>query len=419
MSFMARGWSAAAALLLSLLIARLLSQDAAGVYFTGMTVVAALAIVLRCGLDQMIIHAAVDPNRAARVFVGYVIAILLLYAILVLPLAYGVRAMWGANIPSSLWVFVHCSPAVAIIWLSAGYSKAQGYAPLANFLEAGAVPTLLIAVLVSTAGVDLRYSALAYAAVTVFVAVLATFIIVLSRQCRSGAELPKTEDFREGSSIMTATLLDFCVIWCSGLALTMMSSMEAVAEFHVAQRLAILISFVLIVINSISAPVYARAFGRQDLPAVVDVYRYSAMLALAVAVLPLAVYLLFPQFLLSLFGEVYRTAYLLLIVLALGQLVNVATGSVGYLLMLSGNARYYRRASVIAALFALFFTWPLLHFFDALGAALATSLGISIKNIMAAFYVRRHVGVSLAFSPRELSSLFSRRRMNEVFANRD
>lgn len=419
MSFVARGWSAAAALLLSILIARLLSQDAAGVYFTGMTVVAVLAIVLRCGLDQLIIRAAVDPDRAARVFVGYAIAMLLMYAVLVLPLAYGVDAIWGAHIPPSLWMFVHCSPAVAIIWLAAGYAKARGHAPLANFLEAGTVPTLLIAVLVSTSGVDLRYSSLAYAAVTVLVAVMAAFMIVLSRGRKPSAELPRTGDFREGSSIMTATLLDFCVIWCSGLALTIASSMEAVAEFHVAQRLAILISFVLIVINSISAPVYARAFGRQDLSAVVDVYRYSSMLALAVAVLPLALYLLFPQFWLSLFGEVYRSAYLLLIVLALGQLVNVATGSVGYLLMLSGNARYYRQASVIAAVFALFFTWPLLHFFDALGAALATSLGISIKNIMAAFYVRRHLGVSLAFSPRELSSLFSRRRMNEVFANRD
>ncbi|MFP6848746.1 MAG: polysaccharide biosynthesis C-terminal domain-containing protein [Pseudomonas sp.] len=419
MSFMARGWSAVAALLLSLLITRLLSQDAAGVYFTGMTVVAALAIVLRCGLDQLIIRSAANPDRVTRVFVGYAIAMLLLYVILVLPLAYGVRAIWGAHIPSPLWMFVHCSPAVSIIWLSAGYAKARGHAPLANFLEAGAVPTLLIVSLLSITGVDLRSSAIAYAAVTVLVAVLAVVIIVLSLRGKPGAELPTAGDFREGSSIMTATLLDFCVIWCSGLALTMVSSMEAVAEYHVAQRLAILISFVLIVVNSISAPVYARAFDRQDLPAVVDVYRYSSMLALGVAVLPLAVYLLFPQFLLSLFGEVYRSAYLLLIILALGQLVNVATGSVGYLLMLSGNARYYRRASVIAALFALFFTWPLLHFFDALGAALATSLGVSIKNILAAFYVRRHVGVSLAFPPRELSSLFSRRRMNEVFANRD
>jgi O-antigen/teichoic acid export membrane protein len=244
-------------------------------------------------------------------------------------------------------------------------------------------------------------------------------LVLLGRGGLSGLKLPERPELRESSSIMTSSILDFCVVWFSGLVLVAFSSMAEVAGFHVAQRLVILVPLVLIVVNSVSAPIYARAFRSNDIGRVSEVYRCTTVFTVVVALLPLLAYFAFPATLMGLFGSEYKSASMLLVVLAVGQLVNVLTGSVGYLLMLSGNADHYRRASLYSAAFTLIATWPLLYFLGALGAALAASAGVALKNILAALYVKKYVGVALTLSPDDLGMCFSRRRMNEILTYRD
>lgn len=61
------------------------------------------------------------------------------------------------------------------------------------------------------------------------------------------------------------------------------------------------------------------------------------MIALAVPVLAFMVF--FPEFLMGLFGEEYKVAAPLLQILAIGQFINVITGSVGYLLNMTGHEK--------------------------------------------------------------------------------
>ena len=52
----------------------------------------------------------------------------------------------------------------------------------------------------------------------------------------------------------------------------------------------------------------------------------------------------------SLFGPEFRAGGPVLTILAAGQYVNVLTGSVGYLLMMTGNERLVRNNMAVAAL---------------------------------------------------------------------
>jgi len=60
---------------------------------------------------------------------------------------------------------------------------------------------------------------------------------------------------------------------------------------------------------------------------------------IAAALIPVLICTLFPVFVLNFFGEEFVAAAPLLVVLSLGQLINVATGSVGFLLLMSGHEK--------------------------------------------------------------------------------
>jgi O-antigen/teichoic acid export membrane protein len=104
----------------------------------------------------------------------------------------------------------------------------------------------------------------------------------------------------------------------------------------VALRISTLTAFVLISINSVVAPEFARLYanGRHD--ELARLAQKSAFWTLSVALPPLLVMLIFPEMILAMFGEPFAAAGWPLRILAVGQLVNVATGQVASLLTMIG-----------------------------------------------------------------------------------
>ena len=92
------------------------------------------------------------------------------------------------------------------------------------------------------------------------------------------------------------------------------------------------------------------------------------------------------------FGEGYERGSLLLLIMSLGQFVNVATGSVGYLLTMSGHEKDFRRVTLFAGPLTVILSYLLIIQYDSLGAAIATAIGLSLQNIGALFMVRKRLG---------------------------
>ena len=79
-------------------------------------------------------------------------------------------------------------------------------------------------------------------------------------------------------------------------------------------------------------------------------------------------------------------------ILAFGQLINVATGSVGYLLSMTGHERLLRNTVLIAAVVSLGGGLTLIPAFGLTGAALATATGLAVQNLLCVWQVRRVLG---------------------------
>jgi O-antigen/teichoic acid export membrane protein len=184
-------------------------------------------------------------------------------------------------------------------------------------------------------------------------------------------------------------ILNLTVTWSSQIMLGVWANNADVAVYNVAQRTAMLTTFVLIAVNSIAAPKFAAMYRAGQHDALRRTAINSSRLMVLFAVLPLTFLLTFSEPILSIFGTEFTSGSVPLRILAIGQFINVATGSVGYLLAMTGHEKLLRNNVAIAAATTLVLGGGLIPTLGILGGALATASGVALQNLLSVWHVRR------------------------------
>lgn len=184
---------------------------------------------------------------------------------------------------------------------------------------------------------------------------------------------------------VTSTML--MMNWTATIALGVWGTKADVGLFGVAYRTAMLTSFVLVAVNSIAAPKFAALYKQGDMESLGSMARNCAKLATALAAPALILFFLAPGWVMGLFGPQFLGGGAILAILAIGQFVNVATGSVGYLLIMSGNERLLRNSALVAGGTNLVLTAILIPRFGVVGAAVATAICLALQNLVASYLV--------------------------------
>lgn len=187
------------------------------------------------------------------------------------------------------------------------------------------------------------------------------------------------------------------------IMLGIIRSDEEVGVYRVVVQVATLVVFGLQAINQVLQPYFARLHAQGELDRLQRLVTYSARVILLLALPPVFVMVAFGGPLLEfLFGAEYRLGSLALAILALGQLVNAAMGSVGMLLNMTGHERDTVRGVAIAAATNVVLNLALIPPFGLEGAAAATAATLLIWNLMLRYYVRIRLGMeSSAIWPHE------------------
>ncbi|QLE96965.1 flippase [Neptunomonas phycophila] len=167
---------------------------------------------------------------------------------------------------------------------------------------------------------------------------------------------------------------------------------EEVAQLAVAQRTAMLTSFILMAVNLVVAPRFAALYKQGNMEGLERLALMSVKLMVLFAIPIVAVMMFFPSFLMKLFGEGFAEGGHLLQILAVGQFVNVVTGSVGYLLSMSGHEKDLRNTVLISGPLAIIAAVALTPLWGATGSAIATALAVATQNLVAVFWVRKRLG---------------------------
>jgi len=181
--------------------------------------------------------------------------------------------------------------------------------------------------------------------------------------------------------------------------LGLLANAESVAYFKVGMQATILISLGLSSINTIIMPNVARYFKQGDIQKTQELLTKSVNLNLLVSLPILLILVIFGEPLISiLFGLEYIDAYPILVILSIGQFVNVFMGSVGVVLYMSNNEKKALKSLVISLTINIILLVFLIPIYLDIGAAIATSITMIVWNILMAKEVKFLTGLKTWFS---------------------
>jgi O-antigen/teichoic acid export membrane protein len=180
---------------------------------------------------------------------------------------------------------------------------------------------------------------------------------------------------------------------------------RAAGLYGAAAKTASLVGLILVAVNTIGAPMFSVLFAQdrhrdlQQLVSTITAWAFwpSCLLSVILAI--------FAPLVLTAFGPAFASAEWQLRVLLIGQIVNAAAGSVGWLMLLSGRQNVAARVYGWVALIHVVLLAVLIPVFGTLGAAAATTLTMSLWNV----WLHAAVVRDLDIHPSIVSSLRSAR----------
>jgi O-antigen/teichoic acid export membrane protein len=178
--------------------------------------------------------------------------------------------------------------------------------------------------------------------------------------------------------------------WIAVTAVGIFASSSAVGVFNAAVRTATLVSMMLELFTifwSMIANLYARD-RLEDLRVLYqDVSRWTFTGAIAIFL----VVVLLAEDVMAVFGPKFASGWVVLIVIAVGQLFSAAAGTTTRLLSMTGNQNMAMIATIGSAATSALASVTLIPAYGILGAGLGMAAGIVFQNIVMLFFIRRRL----------------------------
>lgn len=205
--------------------------------------------------------------------------------------------------------------------------------------------------------------------------------------------------FASSIPIGVSTICFFLMSYLDGLVLGQFYSENEVGTYAIAFKIALLGSFVLISINSALGPRITElsALGKED-QLFVELKKTTKMGFWAT--IPFVIItLIFPEFILGIFGDEFKTAVIPLIILVIGQVINTVNGPTGIVLQLTGHQKAFKNIILLSTGINIFLNYLLIPKYGLLGAAIVNSLSLIIWNIASTIVVKRIFNQTFFYLP--------------------
>ena len=408
LAFVLRVIGAGLAFALNVAIGRLLGAEGAGLYFLSLSIVTILAVVMRFGLDNSLLR-FIASSRAtgewARVLGVYRLgmrppAIASLVAALVLvcggPLIAG-QLVGQAKLGPVLSAMGMGAFGMAMMMLGAESLKGLKRIAAAVTVSSIIFPVTALVLLWPRAA---RFGAAGAAAAYASGVTLAACVgWLLWRYFTRGHRdvVPEFQTHELWASCRPLWLMSIVtqgvLPWSPLLILGFSAPADDAGVYGAATRVALLVTFVLISVNTVVSPKFAELHAKGEIEALARIARRFALLV-TLATSPILLTLIFAgDLVMGLFGPEFARGGLALAILASGQAVNALTGSAGALLMMTGHERDIRNASLVAGALAITLSITLIPLYSIVGAAIATATAVAVMNIVSIAMIKKRLGI--------------------------
>jgi O-antigen/teichoic acid export membrane protein len=403
-SIITRVFGAVSVFFLSVVVGRQLGAEDSGYFFLSFGIITFLAAFSRLGFDNTLVRfvgAGLSESSWAdiRFVVSKAITLVSITSTVVAVLLYlGSDLIASLIFNKPLLAPVLQSIAPGVIGLSLFTLLAmtlQGLhkvAPSVFIINISVNIWVILAIYLG--GLDSSYEVGAAWVISSFITVFLGFMFWF-KYCKHAVNEPSVNWSVLMASAMplwVALLMGQLTQWSGQFIAGAYVSTDQVAQLAVAQRTAMLTSFILMAVNLVVAPRFAALYKQGNMEGLQRLALTSVKLMVVFAVPIVALMLVFPSFLMGLFGEGFSSGGHLLQILALGQFVNVVTGSVGYLLSMSGHEKDLRNTVLISGPLAIALAFLLTPLLGATGSAIATAISVATQNLVAVFWVKKRLG---------------------------
>ena len=174
-------------------------------------------------------------------------------------------------------------------------------------------------------------------------------------------------------------LLSLLMLRIDILMLGHFKTAEDVGIYSAAMQTSILVLIILTSFNAIFAPIIADLYNKKELSRLKSLFKTVTKWVFQLTFPIFLLMVIFARDILSLFGPTFMVGVICLVILATAQFINSCTGSVGYMIMMSGRSNINFYNALFMCIMNIVLNYILIPAYGIIGAALAT--GISIVSI--------------------------------------
>ena len=396
--------------LTTLVMARYYGAQAMGTYFIAWNLVLIITGICRLGLDSgllrfsAILHAKGQGGGVKRLFwpaIGLMTLVSTGAAAVLILCREWLAVRFGA--PYLPMVILFLAPALPVFTISFGFRetiRALGGVKSAvfqkNFLIHLTFAIFLLILAYGGGNLIDKVGMLGLAALLSCLVNLLFLAILYQTWTRRISVSPGEDSFRDLfwyslPLFVNSILLAFNTV--DRLVLGYFTSPQEVAYYEVAARLETIIMLPLVAVNSVIPPLIAQFYEFGNLQSLEMMAQTTARWAYHMALpLTLLLILLAPE-ILGIFGKDFTKASFALIVLSLGELVNVAAGSVGFILNMTGHQWQVAGLRFVAMIISFTLMVVLAKTHGLNGLACASAIGNVLLNFFLSFAIWRYMKI--------------------------
>lgn len=392
-------FTAAAAYLFKVYVARELGVEALGIYALGMTLVGLVATFNALGLPQSAVRfvAAYAATGRVRLLGGFLFRSV--FVLIVSNLLFGGMLLlvgpWIGNriyhAPSlgaymGLFVLIMVLGTMNTFFgqVLAGFKDVAKRTVITNFISTPA--TMVGTVILVSLGWGFRGYLWAQVGAAVLTTALLAGVIwkLIPPQVRS-ASLWKVPFESTVVSFSIAAFgmifLQFVMAQADKILIGFYLNAREVGIYAVAMGLVAFVPSVLQAVNQIFAPTIAELHARGDHALLRRIFQTLTKWVLGLTLPLVTMLLLFARPLMRIFGHDFEAGWSVLAIGTVGELIDCAVGSVGFLLLMSGNERRLLRIQAAMGALIVVLNLLLIPRLGIIGAAVASSVANIVTNL--------------------------------------
>jgi O-antigen/teichoic acid export membrane protein len=391
-------------------LARMYGPTQLGFYVLGATVFAVASTLGQFGMDQSVVRHVAEyraQNDTPRVRGTVLLALL---ASLALSLVLAASMYFGAglladrvfNKPFLEVVFKAFAVGVPFTVVSStALVSTQGLKTMkpTSYVQQILQPLINFVLIVGfyLLGMQILGAIAATVLSTVIGCVLAFYYLRRMFPTLLGADTPPVFEGRKLFSVSVpmgiVNLTRSASAWGAVAVVGILSTAQEVGLYNVAARMGGVCAMGLVAFSGIFNPIISDLYSRNvldDLGALYqDVCRWITVIGLA----PFLLTVLLAKDFMAVFGSGFVAGWPVLVLIAIAQMFSSSVGPTNRILAMTGRQKTFMITILCSTAFSLAGTVPLVYFYGAVGAAVATAAGLVVFNLASVLFVRRLLGV--------------------------